>query len=154
MPSPRPMNFLDVMVRALVGQQNPIITRPGQVLNTIQLAVGGLTIAGLNQGSSVAQRSTWLAVGTGTQAFSGTLTALAAEIARAPVGVWQGSGLTEFVQAVFGPIMAAGVWTEIGVFGGTASITPGSGTLYAYCLLVPAWLKHMQKSTILQWSAQ
>jgi hypothetical protein len=140
------------MLYALQTQTLTNPSTPGQVLHDILALVGGLTTAGTALSPNVAAATIWLALGTGTQAFSGGLTALANEIVRVPVVAVTGSGLDALATAALGVALGNGWLSELGAFGGTASAVAGSGTLYAY-VPITFYLKTGAKLTVVQWSA-
>ena len=80
---------------------------------------------------------TYLAIGTGTQATPATAHGLANEVFRMAItgyanGANPGEGL---ISALLSPTSAAGfAISEVGFFGGAATGTSGSGTLFFYAL--------------------
>lgn len=127
--------------------------QPGQVLLDVLAVLGGLTTSGSALQPATAASVTWLALGTGTQAFAPSLTALANEIARVPVIGSALTGASQLVSGICGAGVSWGWITEIGAFGGAASATAGSGTLYAYCPVALPYLRAGNKTTVVQWSA-
>jgi hypothetical protein len=126
---------------------------PGQLIDDIIAVAGGVTTLGQPLGPNVATSVSWIAIGTGSQAWSPRLTALAVEVCRVPVFGVAVADIAACVALVAASV-GNGWWTEVGVFGGSGtSVTPGSGGLYGYVGLPLPVLKHGGRRMIVQWTS-
>lgn len=153
LPMPRPRTLEDMLTNLITGGTATQTTPGGLQVVTLQALVGGLTTAGSNLSPNTANSATYLALGTGTQAFGVGLTSLAAEVCRVPVIASALTGLNQLVAGYVGAGAGAGWWTEAGVYGGAATAAANSGTLYAYVLLRLPFLKNQNKACVVNWVA-
>jgi len=150
--SGRPRDLIDVLVGIFGGLTTPQVDTPGQAVNAFMVTYGSITTAGL--AVDVGHSATWIAIGNGTGTFSVGDTTLVSELARSPVlSLLAIAGRIEMVVALIPPLKGNGMITEVGVFGGSASSTANSGTLYAHPFNTIPVLKTVSKHLYVEWTA-
>ena len=108
------------------------VLKSRDLLDNLAVDLGKEAIAALLTGDeSTPRQVTYSAVGTGTTTPTSGDTALQTEIARKQVSVRSRNSKVATFKTYYGQAEANGVLREIGLFGGFASNTPNSGTLFA-----------------------
>lgn len=102
------------------------------LINNLITNAGKESIAGGLIGEDNQGEITYMAVGTNTTAPAPANTQLGTELARKQVSVrTRGANIATF-ETFYRTDEANGVLKEIGLFGGTASTTPNSGTMFTH----------------------